>query len=148
MFEAVPSTVVIDAFAMILVCPMASSTCNSFRLCGSIHCHGESWVNMRPYMLYSIGITKGSIKKATRNKRRVCVRHHLLSLATPFPTHRVTLNSSHNKAQLIQLLVASLMKIEVDAKHWRIVTGPEPAPIEVWKENWCCDVTHEEADVS
>ena len=48
----------------------------------------------------------------------------------------------------MELLVASLMKIEVDARTRLIVTGPEPVPIEVGKGKWCCDVTHEEADVS
>ena len=90
----------------------------------------------------------GSIKGATRSKRRGCVRRHLLSLTTPLPKQQVILNSSHNKSQLIELLVASLMKIEVSDMHQLIVTGPEPAPIEVGKGKWCCDITHEEADVS
>ena len=78
----------------------------------------------------------------------MCSSSFTYSFSTPLPKQQVILNSSHNKAQLIELLVASLMKIEVDARTRLVVTGPEPAPIEVGKGTWYCDVTHEEADVS
>ena len=148
-FDAVPLIVIIDACAMLWCIPWPAqpATISSYVAAFTTMVKKKLSESQVLHVVFD-RYYKGSIKGATRNKRRGCVRHHVLSLTTPIPTQQVILNSSHNKAQLIQLLVASLQEIEVDDRHRLIVTGPEPAPVEVGKAKWSCDMTHEEADVS
>ena len=134
MFEAVPSTVIIDACAMLWCIPWPAQPSTVADYVAAFTATIKRKLNESDILQIVFDrYYKGSIKGATRNKRRGCVRHHLLSLATLLPKQLVILNSSQNKAQLIELLVASLMKIEVDARIRLILTGPEPAAIDVEK---------------
>ena len=91
----------------------------------------------------------GSIKTSTRTKRQGNVsRQHKLCKSTPLPKRDVILNSSHNKVQIINIISDELLAVHVDELHRLIITGPQPAAVEVGLGTWGSTTTHEEADVN
>jgi hypothetical protein len=98
-----------------------------------------------------------SIKSSTRNYRagKQASRKHQLNLKTPLPPQKVVLTVTDNKKQLIDILCEQLLiqgQISEACQHHKlVVTGSNPVPQEIYKEN-CTprqDIrsTHEEADI-
>ena len=95
-----------------------------------------------------------SIKSSTRLDRgKFSDRTHTLILTSPLPIKTITLNSSHNKVQLINLICEQLVSMATSMNESRslLITGPSPPHIEV-KQGIALtrddiQTTHEEADL-
>ena len=96
-------------------------------------------------------VSKQETSKARSGK--AASRKHQLNLNMPFPSHKVFLNVSANKVQLISLICEALTDyVKVNpAANKLVVTGNEPIPFElVYGKSTLCEhmwITHEEADV-
>ena len=94
------------------------------------------------------------IKSSTRLDRgKLSARTHVVTPTSPLPSKTVTLNSSHNNVQLINLICEELVSMATSMKESPsvLITGSSPTPIEV-KHGIAIardDIrtTHEEADL-
>ena len=86
---------------------------------------------------------------------QIASRRHKLSTTTPLPAQIVGLTVTENKTQLIEIICEQLRQKgkthRAINKHKLTITGPSPAPVEVFKgiaiEQKDLETTHEEADV-
>ena len=83
-------------------------------------------------------------------------RKHNLLRTTKLPAQKVVLSSVENKKQLIRIICkemiqARLYHLQRTGKHKLVVTGEDPCPVEIHKEEISCrcdlETYHEEADI-
>ena len=104
------------------------------------------------YLIFDRYLTR-STKSATRSNRAGMnvSRRHVLKLQTPLPSKDVVLKVTHNKTQLIKLIVQYLLGHLEDNDNELVITSKEPVPIvlrnrKISKRDALYNV-HEEADV-
>ena len=104
------------------------------------------------YLIFDRYLTR-STKSATRSDRAGMnvSRRHVLKLQTPLPSKDVVLKVTHNKIQLIKLIVQYLLDHLEDNDNELVITSEEPVPIvlrngKISKRDALYHV-HEEADV-
>ena len=104
------------------------------------------------YLIFDRYLTR-STKSATRSNRAGMnvSRRHVLKLQTPLPSKDVVLKVTHNKTQLIKLIVQYLLDHLEDNDNELVITSKEPVPIvlrngKISKRDALYNV-HEEADV-
>ena len=114
---------------------------------------GEKLISSDVYLVFD-HYYDYSIKSTTRKERAANLAHrHQFSIATPLPAQDVTLTSTENKVQLINIICEYLVKKVAERMTSKrlIVTGSEDIPQEVHAgvliKRVDLRTTHEEADV-